>query len=304
MLEEVAMLRMVSAIGAFLMVGVLSPLRADLIDPVNYAVVVSDAGNGQGCGTQNAYGGFMTLFPASCAFTDGAASISGTAEAFAPDWYDAQAYATLQVSGSGPVSGNLDVYATSFALSTWTNTYDFPAIVSFTVTADPPTGGGLYDSVYPNPAVSVGVVSGCMITGVGNAVGLIPDENSVRGEGAYGPGGSTPQAACETTIPAGETFEIFVGGSTEVTAGFADYGFVPFTGTVNYLGSMEVTSLTVTDTSGDPISPSGLVGSDGPFQAPVPEPNSIFLLGGALLLLGLRSKRMRRHLDRSDTSLM
>jgi len=99
-----------------------------------------------------------------------------------------------------------------------------------------------------------------------------------------------------------------VGIRTQVDADFTNgVGFSPFTATVNYMGTAALTSVIVTDSQSDSLSPSVLESTNGTFLTPtgyasaVPEPRSVILLLFAIPVVFFKSSaakgRRRMNLD-------
>jgi hypothetical protein len=101
----------------------------------------------------------------------------------------------------------------------------------------------------------------------------------------------------EATVGAGAAVQIAVGIEAQVQFAGSAANFAPYTITSNYLGSAVLTSVTVTDTNGNPLSPSLLESSNGTLLTPdgyagtVPEPASFTMLGGGIAVLALARRR-------------
>lgn len=257
----------------------LLPLRATTVTENNYAVTFL----GQ-CGTQNAYGFFGTVYSASCSTTVGGVTLTGTAKSDAPGLGVAEAYASLTSTGTGSVSSSEEVYATTWSFDTWKNTASIPVNLEITVSVDVPPGGGISISpILPGGADGGRVSAGCL---VGSDEVFVP---------SYAAAGA-PQCTASGLIGAGQTVDIAVGINTTVT--LCCYGSLPpVTLVSNYLGSADLTGVTVTDTNGHPLSPSliqssnsTLLTSNG-YASTTPEPGTVLLAGAALFLGFVRRPR-------------
>ena len=275
-----------------------APVRAGTI--VNYADNVGDNLTTPAvCGTQNGLGSFGVAFSASCSFIESGSTFSGMTEAEAPTLGVAEVSATLSASGgTGPAFSAPVADATAWSLDTWTNTANIPVILSYTVSVDVPPGVSTPITLSPYaPGNTEGVsalVSALCIQGNGADAGA-------PGGGPYGNGILTPSVTCSATIPAFSTFEMGVGIQAAVSANFgSSTSYHPFSATVDYWGTGQLTAVTVTDSSNDPLSASLLESSNGTFltatgYAPtsVPEPSSLILASLGLLsamLIALRRK--------------
>jgi hypothetical protein len=262
-------------------------LRADFIGN-NYAIEIGLNGNADGaCGTGNAYGVYGVSYSVSCGSTYQGSTYSGTATSLAPTFGVVETYASLLVTGPGG-GEPINAYATTWAFDTWTNTTNEALNVYYTVSVDCGEGVpanvcadasegslGLYNSDPSDPDNSVTVSANC---GSGGEV------HSPTPVGA-------PTCSSEFTIAADSYADFFFGMSAEIT--FDDPSLSYFLGTSDYLGSATLTSVVVTDSNGNPVSPSVLESSNGTFLTPTgyesstPEPSTLALmiLAGPVVLL-------------------